>query len=604
LNKKIGFLAIETRKYSVKEKILKKLNLDLNNSFNNKLISLYHTFNFFEKVLFFIFIALILFGSLFSIYKVVSLVQVEVPREGGSITEGVIGTPRFINPLLAINDADRDLTQLIYSGLLKATPEGKLVNDLAESYRVSEDGLSYTFKIKENVVFHDGEPITTDDIIFTINMAQTDALRSPRRANWQGVSVEKINDKEVVFKLSEPYSPFLENTTIGILPKHLWGALSPEEMAFSDLNSEPIGSGPFKFKSLKKDSAGIPTQYKLIPFEKYTFGKAYLNEIRFKFYKNEDELISAYKKESIDNINSVSPELIKENKNDKDNIISPALPRVFGVFFNQNHAPLFTNKEVRVALETAVDKERLINEVLHGYGSIIDSPIPPGAMEKYRQTGTIKVSKTDKDIDQKITEAISILERNGWTKNEEGFFVKKTAKDNFLLSFSVSTSNSPELKAVAEIIKENWEKIGAKVEIKVFDIGTLNQEVIRPREYDTLLFGEVIGRDLDLFAFWHSSQRNDPGLNIALYTNITVDKILESVRKSFEARELYKKFEEFKNEIEADVPAVFLYSPDFIYILDSKIKGVEIGTITTPAERFLNVEKWYINTDKVWPIFE
>ena len=569
-----------------------------------KVGDLYGSFNFFELFLFYLFAALIFIGSFFAFYKLTDALQVEVPRRGGTITEGVIGTPRFINPLLTISEADRDLTQLVYSGLLKATPDGKLINDLAESYTISPDGLSYHFRIKEDVFFHDGQPVTADDVIFTVTMAQNDALRSSRRASWQGVDLEKVSEKEIVFRLSEAYSPFLENTTMGILPKHLWENFSAEEMAFSELNTRPVGSGPYKIKSLKKDSSGVPTNYILEPFDDYALGSPYIGEIKFKFYKNEANLIEAFNAGSVENINSVSAELVKDDLINGHHVHHPVLPRVFGVFFNRNRAPLFTNKEVRVALDVATDKERIVEEVLYGYGTPISGPIPPGAINKFGRSSAFSKVDDEKSFEDKLNEAKDILERNGWELNEEGILIKETRNQDYILSFSIKTSNSPELKKVAEIVKENWEALGADIEIEIFDIGTLNQEVIRPRDYEALLFGEVVGRDLDLFAFWHSSQRNDPGLNIALYTNISVDKILEEIRRSLDSKEILGKFEEFKEEIDFDSPAVFLYSPDFIYLSRDNIKGIKVGTITTPSERFLNVEDWYINTDKIWSIFE
>jgi peptide/nickel transport system substrate-binding protein len=200
-------------------------------------------------------------------------------------------------------------------------------------------------------------------------------------------------------------------------------------------------------------------------------------------------------------------------------------------------------------------------------------------------------------------EAINILERNGWARGSDNIMIKKTKKEDYRLSFSISTSNAPELKSVANILKEEWEKIGAEIELRFFETGLLNQEVIRPREYDSLLFGEIVGRDFDLFAFWHSSQRNDPGLNIALYTNITADSLLEGIRTTSTRREKEDLYIEFEREIENDIPAVFLYSPDFIYATNKKIKGLSVGIVTTPAERFLHVDEWYLKTDRVWPFF-
>ena len=549
-----------------------------------------------EKMVFYFFAALIVLGTFVTLVKINNHISVEVPMSGGKITEGVVGSPRFINPVLALSDTDRDLTSLIYSGLLRATPEGDLVNDLSEKYEISSDGLRYIFYIKEDAIFHDGTPVTADDVLLTISLAKNDLLKSPRRASWEGIEAEKIDEKTVVFHLAQPYAPFLENTTLGILPAHIWKDYKTEEIIFSDFNANPVGSGPYKFKSLTKDASGIPTSYTLTSFNDYILGRPYIDEIEIKFYENEELLIRAYNKREVDNIHAISPEKASELEQEGKKIITSPLPRVFGVFFNQNHSTLFTNKEVRLALNEVIPKERIIEEVLHQFGTVADSPLPPGiSIRGARQ----RYTKNEDNVEQ----ALQTLESNGWERGEDGIMIKETRKEDFRLSFSVSTSNAPELKAVANILKDEWSKIGAEVELKFFETGTLNQEVIRPRKYDALLFGEIVGRDLDLFAFWHSSQRNDPGLNIALYTNITADSLLEKMRATLNKREKGSNYLLFEKEISNDIPAIFLYSPDFIYVVNKNIKGLEVGIVTTPAERFLNVNEWHLRVDRVWPFF-
>ena len=177
---------------------------------------------------------------------------------------------------------------------------------------------------------------------------------------------------------------------------------------------------------------------------------------------------------------------------------------------------------------------------------------------------------------------------------------KTVKKQTTLLAFSLTTANVPELRATAGIIKEEWEKVGARVDVKIYEPSDLNQNSIRPRKYDALLFGEIFGRDLDLFAFWHSSQRNDPGLNIALYTNLKVDKLLEEARAETDKDKRMEKYQEFEKEVQKEIPAVFIYSPDFIYILPKKVMGADIGNITTPGERFLDINNWYVTVEKKW----
>lgn len=571
---------------------------------SNAILKTIASFSITEKIIFYFFLGVFIVSSALLLWKVNQSFLVEFPAYGGQLKEGIIGSPRFINPILAMSDADRDMTSLIYSGLMKSNSEGDLVPDLAESYSISKDGLVYKFKLKDNAYFHNGEKVTADDVEFTINKTQDSALKSPKRANWDGVALKKLNDKEIEFVLKQPYSPFLENTTLGILPKKIWANFDSDQFSFSLFNIEPVGSGPYKVKGLEKDSYGIPTYYTLASFNKYALGAPHIKKLLITFYQNEKTLIDAFKRRDIESVSAISSENAEALKNESGvKIIQSPLPRVFGVFFNQSQAPVLANKEVREALGSAIHKDRIVKEVLSGYGIEINSPIPPDLLE-IKDGDENEANGKKEDSSSKTEKASALLQDNGWKMNtEEKILEKKVKNETQKLRFSISTANTPELKNVAEIVKEEWEKLGAQIEVKIFEAGDLNQNVIRPRKYDALLFGEIVGRDLDLFAFWHSTQRKDPGLNIALYANSKADKLLEDGRKIEDKAERMQKYKQFENEISKDLPAVFLYSPDFIYIIPEKIKGYSIGQVITPADRFLNVNEWYADTEKVWRIF-
>jgi peptide/nickel transport system substrate-binding protein len=347
-----------------------------------------------------------------------------------------------------------------------------------------------------------------------------------------------------------------------------------------------------------RNSSGIPKEYRLKSFDDFTLGKPYIKNIHFVFYKNESDLISAFKNEEVTSINSIQTYNAKELSENGYNVQEYPLPRIFGVFFNQSKAPLFASKTVRTALDTAIDRDQIIQNVLNGYGNKIDGPIPSSIIP------FTQLSETESSNNNFGTEkAKSILEEAGFKLNEKGVMQRETSEGIEVLSFSVSTANVPELVSAAEQVVESWKAIGADVTLKVFDPNDFNQNVIRPRNYDAILFGEVIGRDLDFYAFWHSSQRNDPGLNIADYANIDVDAVLESARQMDNGPERIEKFRIFAKEIKNDIPAVFLYSPNFIYVVPEKLKGVIPENLETPSERFLSVYNWYLETDKVWRIF-
>lgn len=551
-----------------------------------------------EKVIFYFFVLLFILSGITLALKVNSAFLVEVPIHGGSISEGVIGNPRFINPVLSISEADKNLTALLYSGLVRITSEGKIENDLAEDMVISDDRLIYTARIKDNARFHDGTPVTADDIIFTIQKIVDPIIKSPKRGNWDGVKVEKIDEKTVSFILKQAYTPFIYNLTIGILPKNIWKNVSTDEFSFSQFNTLPIGSGPYKVDRVERNSGGIPNFYKLIPNENNYDKSPYISNIIFKFYPSEDALIEAYNEGAIESLGGISAEKILQLKTNGSRIISSPLPRVFAIFFNQNQSKVLLNKEIRQALNLASPKEEIVKEIFGGYATIINSPFPAGI---YSWTNS-KESETS--FEKRLAEAQELLTKAGWKMNEEtGTLEKKEGSAIIALSFSISTGDAPELRAVANNLASAWGKLGAKVDILVFETGELNQNVIRSRNFTTLLFGEVVGRDADLYPFWHSSQKNDPGLNIALYTNSHADKFLENARSASNPEIIEKNYKAFTEELQSDLPAIFLYTPNFLYVVPEKVKAINLGPLTVSQDRFLGIRDWYIETNKVWKIF-
>jgi peptide/nickel transport system substrate-binding protein len=584
----------------LKQKIKNILNLKWEIEFFKKLSKIIAKFSISEKVTFFFLCTVFIISGLNILNQANKSFLIQVPTNGGSLKEGIIGSPRFVNPVLAISDVDHDLTSLIYSGLMKTMPDNSIITDMAESYKISEDGLEYSFTLKDNIYFQDGVKLTTDDILFTIEKIQDSTIKSPKRPNFYDVKVEKIDEKQIIFTLKKPYFPFLQNLTIGILPKHLWGDLNADQFSLSQYNVEPIGSGPYKInkmQTLQKKMLLIPTYYELIPFNKYILGKPFIDKLIINFYSDEKTLIDAYNKGDIETLNSITPEKITELKLQSNSTIKTTpLPRVFAVFFNENQSEIIANKEVRQALDIAIDRQKIVDKVLSGYGDPLYGPIPEGLIN----TDSINEQKFDLD------KASSTLSKGGWIKNTEtGVWEKKIDKKKTIqLEISISTLNSPNLVKTAELIKEDWEKLGAKVDIKQFELGDLQQNIIRPRKFEALLYGEVVGRDMDLFAFWHSSQRNDPGLNISMYANSKVDTILESARKTMDPEKRISDYISFETEIQKDIPAIFLYSPEFIYIVPNKVNGLSIQTVAMPFERFLNINNWYIETNNLWKIFQ
>src|SRR3989344_734327 len=481
------------------------------------------TFSSGERLALYVLSAVLSVSALTLLAQANGAVSVTTPSHGGSLTEGVVGPARFINPLLAISGPDKDLTTLVYSGLMRATPEGDLIPDLARSYEISEDGTTYTFTLRDGLAFHDGVPLTSDDVFFTIQHAQNPEVKSAKRADWEGVVVSTPDARTIIFTLPHAYAPFLENTTLGILPKHLWENVSAEEFPFDPLNTHPIGSGPYWVKDFETNATGAATQYELASFSKFALGEPYIKKITFLFYPNEEALIAAFNAGHVDSLAGISPTEVEKLTRSNAYIARMPLPRTFGVFFNQSKNAVLTDISARAALDAAVDKEHIIKEVLKGYGVPLEGPIPPSilsgaqaAMPGPIQKETTENVPANENTNEHAEEAKAILSRNGWTFDEAASVWKKK---NVTLELTLATADEPALSESAQMVAEAWQATGIKVETQVYPLSEFNSIVLRPRNYDAVLFGEVVGRTLDLFAFWHSSQRNDPGLNLALYTN-------------------------------------------------------------------------------------
>ncbi len=459
--------------------------------------------------------------------------------------------------------------------------------------------MTYTFILKDEIFFQDGKPVTVDDVIFTINKVRDPIIKSPHNIDWNGVSVEKIDDKTIRFVLKQPYASFLENATIGILPTHIWDTSAIE---LNNANTNPIGSGPYMISKVNKQSSGIIDSYELSLFSDFALGKPYIKNITLKFYPNENQILTALENKDVEQISSITPANAEVLKQKGYRVESSVLPRIFGLFFNQNQNQLFTDKNIIKAIDQAIDKDRIVREVLFGYGVAIDDPIPPNmiAYQKLNQDTLTTQAK-------RLENAQNILAKAGWVKGADGFLTKTTTvkkkKTVTALEFSISTGNAPELVKSAELIEKDLEAIGMKVDVKTFESGNLSQGVIRPRKYDVLLFGQIINRESDLYAFWHSSQRKDPGLNVAMYTNAKVDKILEDAFVTTDEQARIKKYSQFEDEIKKDMPAVFLYSPNFIYVVLNNLQGLKIDHLSSPQDRFLNEYQWYTDTNNVWKIF-
>ena len=558
-------------------------------------------FSSLERLLLYAFVIALGASAFTLLAGVNAAVSVTTPAHGGALVEGEVGPARFVNPILTLSQPDEDLSMLVYSGLMRALPDGSYIPDLASSYDISSDGTIYTFHIRPDATFHDGTPLTAADVVFTIQLAQNAAIKSPRRADWEGVQVSTPDPRTVVFHLPHAYAPFMENATLGILPKHLWENVSPEEFPFSPLNTHPVGSGPYRLSGFETDSTGSATRYDLVPFQKFAGGAPYLSHITLLFYPNQSAMIQAFNDKKIDAIAGISSEELPLLTRKDTSVLRVPLPRTFGIFFNQNHSQVLADQSVRAALDAALNKRALVENVLNGYAVPLESAIPPGVLREAPAPASI-ASTSAAHADS----ARAILSKAGWTLSTTSSAWTKSGgkgKPDQVLSFTLATGDEPELVATANAVAADWRAAGINVKVQVYPLSELNSGVIRPRNYDAILFGEVVGRSADVFAFWHSSQRNDPGLNLAMYANAKTDALLSEARATSDVHQREKLYAQFAEIIAKDRPAIFLYAPDFIYVVPTSLRGVALGALSTPAERFLNVREWYTDTERIWSIF-
>ena len=636
-----------------------------------------------EKIIFSIFVFLGISSFIFFCVNFYFENTKIIPTKGGIHIEGVIGSPRFINPIYApLFDVDRDLTKLVFSGLMKYGENNEIIPDLAESYEILEDGRVFEFYLRENLVWSDGQPLTADDVVFTIRTIQNPAINSPIRAKWLGVEVEKISDLQIRFELKNPSAIFLENTIVGIIPKHIWQNVPDKNFRLSIHNlQQSIGSGPYKVKDIVQNEQGKIKSVKLSVNPNYHGKLPYITNVVFSFFETGANLIEALHNNEITGFFISAPvkeEIMPRRGFSKYQFL---MPRYFAVFFNPEKSEILRQDKIRQALNYGTNRKTIISEVVLDQAKTVVSPILPEifgletlpgpvfslekASELLNQAGFLKNEEEIRirTIEKKPAFQFTLNLKRGDRNNEvkklqqclanfpeiypegviSGYFGAKTkvavikfqekykqeilAPQNLLrgtgavkagtraklnklchptikqtipLKFSLATINQPFLIETAEHLKNQWKELGIEIEIKTFAFSELKSEIIRPRNYEILLFGQSLRAIPDPFPFWHSTQKRDPGLNLSLYENKRADELLEKIRQELNNEEQTKALEEFQKILIKDIPAIFLFNPVFIYFISQEIKGISENIIIEPSKRFSNIENWYIKTQRIW----
>lgn len=502
-----------------------------------------------------------------------------VPAYGGSYTEGAVGQPSFVNPVIAASDIDKSLVRMVFSK----------IEDIAEKIEPEEAGRVWRVRLKDGLLWHDGKKLTSDDVLFTVQKIQDADSRSPLLRSWEGILTRRISERELQFNLGVPYAFFETNLkNLYILPKHLFENIPVANWRISELNLQPIGSGPYRFESNQVKSEGFITTYDLNANTDARDFLPFISNFTFKFFPTKEELLNAFNAGRIDGMAGLD---VGEQRGIQRpySLVEFSLPSYYAVFLNSNQNIALKETAVRKALSFAVDKAELVARIFENEADIVNGPIPP-ASPYYSDTAPSAAS---------ADQAIQILEEAGWTLNESGIREKTIKASQVQLELSLSYPGVPFLKATAEALVAAWKRIGAEVRVNEIPLDQIVDGTIKNRDYQMILFGNALNASTDLSPFWHSSERFHPGLNLSLYSNKEVDRLLEEIRQGLQGEKQRDAFTELQTSITEDYPAIFLYSPHYLYATNRDLKGISGGLIGEPADRFLDTRNWHLKTKRI-----
>jgi peptide/nickel transport system substrate-binding protein len=519
-------------------------------------------------------------------YSTYSLATVLVPDRGGVFREGVAGNPRYLNPLLCdATDVDQDLCALLYRGLTKIDKQGRVVPDLAEAPSIEGDTV-YTFRIKPGQYWHDGQPVTADDVLFTTGVLQNPDLFSlpDLTSLWRSVEVSKIDEQTVQFRLSEPFTPFMDYTSIGLLPRHIWQHVPAPELATKPLDGTPVGNGLLRVMQITAEHMRLETS----PF--YQGQRPYLSALELRFYPDHASLFTAFTNSEIDGISQVLPQdLLEATARDDLALFSAVQSEYLSIIFNLTNpdVPFLQDKAVRQALYYGLDRVRLIDEVAAGQGIIAHSPLLP---ENWAYNPNVRKYNYEPQT------ASQLLDQAGWI-DSDGDGIRD--KDGRPLRFLLYANDDPARVALIERIATNWRAIGVDAQPTPVTFAGLVSDFLNPRRFDAALIGWELTGDPDPYPLWHSTQAEGGGQNYSGWSNEEADNVMEQARSIVnedERKALYGRFQELFSE---EAPALLLYYPVYTYGVSTGVHNVQIGSLNRPSERFATFADWYMLTRRV-----
>lgn len=505
----------------------------------------------------------------------------EVPAAGGVYVEGVVGHPIYLNPLLAtFNDADDDVVSLVFSGLTRLSRDGAVTPDLARSWTISPDGRIYTFTLRD-ATWQDAQPMTADDVVFTINLIQSPTFPgSPEVARlWQSIKVTRVDAKTVRFTLTEPYAPFLEYTTLGVLPEHLLRGINGRALLANPFNAHPIGSGPFQVRD------ATMREVALVPNPHYYGKQPFLSGVRFQYFDDFNTALDALHRGDVQGMGSIPAERILDLANDpKINLLQvPKYANLTLVVLNTEN-PLFADDLVRRGMDLAIDRAEVIRVAANGEGVPAEGPVAPTSWAFAPQAGS---------YGRDLAGGAKLLEDAGWHVPAGGGI---RVKDGKSFHFVLLAVNQPDRGRAAQEISRQLRLVGIDVEVQFAGWSGIVQDNLVPRHFDAVLTEAYTPTaDPDPFSFWHSSQIKG-GLNVAGWSNRIADQLLEDGRRQSSRASRLDDYVKFQSLFAQQQPSLLLYHPMYAYAVPSSLKGVGLGTILQPSDRFLTVQDWYLRT--------
>lgn len=508
-----------------------------------------------------------------------------VPADGDIYIEGAIGQPVLINPVFSgASDIDRDISMLVFADLVA----------LSETVTASENGRVWTATLKKELRWSDGEALTTDDVLFTLETIQDIAARSPLFPAWQGVIAERMSEREVKFTLKTPYAFFADNLkNLRIIPRHIFGNIPAANLRLSNYNLEPVGSGPYAFLRYKKRKDGFITDYILEKNPYYASTTPHITEFRFKFFTNPAEMLRAFNRFEISGFGGRDAGDLKNVTVGYDARYLD-IPRYYALFFNTGLHPALKEHDVREALARGTNRDAIIAGLFNGMHRVI--PV----------YGPLTASMPGYDAAQYAdeisnpAEAQKLLDKAGWKLGADGVREKMFGRNMVKLDFDLVTPQVQFLVDAANILKNQWATIGVKTTLIVMPTEDIAANVLKTRNYQMLIFGNILDMNPDLFAFWHSTERFSPGLNLSVYENKTVDALLESIRKDMNEESRLENLGKLQKLILNDRPAIFLFNPAYLYVTTKQLKGFDASVAATPANRFDGVAAWHFRTKRAW----